>query len=175
MASNKRRRSSDSTSTSSSKFVALQKQQPPNSMFISLPEPRIPTPICSQMKRRSPLTPPSVTPPSVSVSDSTTIQRPRDRCTSPRASVLLAKVAVVSATPGTVPSSPRLCAAASPDSNSNNSTPSATPPDEGCQFSFSSSKQLPESPNGGYVSFPMFEAFGGCDDREDRSVSPSHR
>ncbi|KAF8249485.1 hypothetical protein K440DRAFT_543760 [Wilcoxina mikolae CBS 423.85] len=140
-------------------------------MFISLPAPRL-SASAFPVKRRSPLTPPSVTPPSVTVSDPAAMQRARDRCRSPssRASALLAKVAVVSSAPGTVPSSPRLCAANSPDSTN------STPPDDGGQFQFSSSKQLPESPDGGYVSFPMFEAFENYgQDHDDGSISPSHR
>jgi hypothetical protein len=180
MASNKRRRSSDCGSNSASKFAAVSVEQPPT--FISLPEPRIPSTTTStcQMKRRSPLTPPSVTPPSVTVSESTTMRG--DRCKSPssRASALLQKVAVVSSTPSTVPSSPRLCAANSPGSpgstglSSNDSTPTSTPPEDGGQFPFGT-RQLPESPEGGYVSFPMFEAFtgSGCGDDEDGSVSPT--
>jgi hypothetical protein len=152
MSSNKRRRSSDCGSNSASKFAAVSVEQPPT--FISLPEPRIPsTTLTYQMKRRSPLTPPSVTPPSVTVSESTTMRR--DRCKSPssRASALLQKVAVVSSTPSTVPSSPRLCAANSPGSpgstglSSNDSTPTSTPPEDGGQFPFGT-RQLPESPEG---------------------------
>ncbi|KAI5813120.1 hypothetical protein BZA77DRAFT_252271 [Pyronema omphalodes] len=145
-------------------------------MFISLPAPRIPTMTGAPVKRRPPLTPPSVAPPSVSVSESTTLPGSRDRCKSPcsRASALLAKVAIVNSTPSTVPSSPRLCGASSPESA--NSTPTATPPDDCGQFPFASTKQLPASPEGGYVSFPMFEAFGDyAQDQDDGSVSPTHR
>ncbi|KAA8912845.1 hypothetical protein FN846DRAFT_214650 [Sphaerosporella brunnea] len=172
--SNKRRRSSDCGSNSASKFAAISDEQPPT--FISLPEPRIAsttTPAYS-MKRRSPLTPPSVTPASVTVSESTTLRRDRCRSPSSRASAILQKVAVVSSTPSTVPSSPRLCATNSPGSNgvnSNDSTPTSTPPDDGGQFPFT--KHLPERPEGGYVSFPMFEAFKGCGDEDDESVSPT--
>lgn len=149
MASNKRRRSSDDSSShslvnTSSKFAFA-----PANMFISLPAHREPSP----RQRRSPLTPPSVTPPSVSVTGSSTMQCERDRCKSPssRATALLAKVAVVSASPqpmASTPSAPRMANSLS-NQSSTSTSPLSTPPGEGSHFPFGmSSKELPESPDG---------------------------
>jgi len=139
-------------------------------MFISLPTNNTPH------LRRSPLTPPSVTPPSVSA---TTMQSERDRCTSPSrsASTLLAKVAVVGAPQpqaGTTPCSPRM--AMGSNSSSASSTPISTPPGDGCHFPFGSSqKGLPESPDGGYISFPVFEEFGDYKSDDEAESNPHKR
>ncbi|KAL7271678.1 hypothetical protein RUND412_005538 [Rhizina undulata] len=143
-------------------------------MFISLPAPRISSP----PKRRSPLTPPSVTPPAVSTTGSSTMQCERDRCKSPsqRASTLLARVAVVgSPPPTTAPSSPRMYS--STNHSSTDSTPICTPPADGSQFNFTASKNLPDSPDGGYISFPVFEEFGDykSDDERDDESPPRKR
>lgn len=155
MASNKRRRSLKDANSPSSKFAAVQSTPV---MFISLPSPRIPPTI---FRRRSPLTPPTVTPPAVSIFDSPLAQ-PERRMPSQRATALLAKVAVVSSTPQhSAPSSPRIC----PES----------PSEYNIHFPFSSSNRyLPESPDGGYVSFPVFEEFSDSrsDDERGRSSSP---
>ncbi|KAI5804025.1 hypothetical protein DFH27DRAFT_481182 [Peziza echinospora] len=136
-------------------------------MQLSLPESRI----LSPKVRRAAVTPPSVTPPSVTTDISSLQQLERDRCKSPcsqRASALLAKVAYP-AMPQ--PTAPILTGAGLPSpslSHSNSSTPASSPPGEGDQFSFGSfPKELPASPNGGYISFPCFEQFDNCSDDED--------
>ncbi|CUS11922.1 unnamed protein product [Tuber aestivum] len=119
-------------------------------MLLSLPDPRE-----SSRSRRSPLTPPSVTPPSVSVTGSSTMQSERDRCTSPSqtATTLLAKVAAPQPQTGTTPSSPRM---AMSNSSSASSTPLSTPPGDGCHFPFGSmQKGLPESPDGTSLAFAV--------------------
>jgi len=89
-----------------------------------------------------------------------------------RAQALLAKVAVVSAQPP-IPTVPRHFSAQSPAGGSSvDSTPTATPPEEGGHFSFSG-KNLPESPGGTYISFPMFEAFG--EQEEDEGDDENYR
>ena len=117
-------------------------------MLLSLPDPRE-----SSRSRRFPLSPPPVTPPSVSVSGSSTMQCERDRCTSPSqtATTLLAKVAAPQPQTGTTPSSPRM---AMSNSSSASSTPLSTPPGDGCHFPFGSmQKGLPESPDGTSLAF----------------------
>jgi len=139
-------------------------------MLLSLPDPRE-----SSRSRRFPLTPPSVTPPSVSVSGSSTMQSERDRCTSPSqtATTLLAKVATPQPQTGTTPSSPRM---AMSNSSSASSTPLSTPPGDGCHFPFGSmQKGLPESPDGGYISFPVFEEFGGYKSEDEAGSPPPHK
>ncbi|TGZ82076.1 hypothetical protein EX30DRAFT_214403 [Ascodesmis nigricans] len=166
--SHKRRRSSDGTSASSPKFTAVQSSISPP-MLISLPT------SSTAMERRSPLTPPSVTPACITVSDHTPI--PRDeRCQSPRATALLAKVAVVSAQPPVPTGIKGGWAARSPNSGANSldTTPTSTPPEDGGQFSFSSRKSLPESPGGTYISFPEFETFGGYESEEEET-SPQRK
>lgn len=109
------------------------------------------------------------------------MQCERDRCKSPstRASTLLAKVAVVAASPqpmASTPSAPRMATSISNSSSSSSSnSPVSTPPGDGGHFPFGmSSKELPESPDGGYISFPEFEGFGGykSDDERDGGLLP---
>ncbi|KAI5849513.1 hypothetical protein DFP73DRAFT_591772 [Morchella snyderi] len=147
-------------------------------MFISLPsrcEPSV------RQSIRSPLTPPSVTPPSVSVTGSSTMQCERDRCKSPttKAHTLLAKVATVVATSPQPtqpqPTAPRMAASISNSSSASNS-PLSTPPSEGGHFPFGMiSKELPESPDGGYISFPVFEEWDYKSDDERDGGSPPPR
>ncbi|KAI5803225.1 hypothetical protein EDC01DRAFT_646351 [Geopyxis carbonaria] len=162
MTSNKRRRSSDSDSSSYFKYTAVE----PSSMLIKLPSSQI-SQTCPK-KRRSPLTLPSVTPPSVTMSEHTT-QQEKDRCQSSsrsRAASLLAKVAVVGSQPS-APTSPRnWTSGCSPESSTSSmtSSPTSTPREESDQFHFDSSKQLTKAQE--YVSFPVFETFGGCKQNE---------
>lgn len=126
--------------------------------------------------RRAPVTPPSVTPPSVST-DILVQQLERDRCKSPtqlRASALLAKVAVLPSIPTATAPMPTASGLSSPGlTDSNSSSPASSPPGEGDQFFVSFPKELPASPNGGYISFPDFDQFGGdCTSDEDE---PSKR
>lgn len=159
MKSNKRRRASDDghSHTQSAKFAAVQSSPP--AMFISLPPPRIPSMI---FRRRSPLTPSTVTPPAVSISEPTVAQKLERRWSSQRATTLLAKVAVESATTiHSAPSSPRICRETSPE----------------CYPFSSSDKYLPETPEGAYVSFPHFEEFSDprSEDEHEREESPEQR
>lgn len=143
--------------------------------------------------RRAPVTPPSVTPPSVSTDISLVQQLERDRCKSPsqlRASALLAKVAVLPSIPTATAPMPTASGLSSPGlTDSNSSTPASSPPGEGDQFFGSFPKELPHSPNGtsrqlpnhvsddsnifagGYISFPDFDQFGGdCTSDEEESL-----
>lgn len=203
MFSNKRRRSLDdlSLSPSSPTLARSQSLRSPHpkvrhhhhhhhhhhmhshspAMFISLPAPQLSR--LPSMKRRSPLSPPAVTPPSVSITGYTALQAERDhrsRSSPPpteRARSLLAKVAVVSSVPS-APTSPRMCTSSSARSclSSPNSSPSSTPPGEYGHFPFGystrrMSKGLPESPDGGsphaFVSRRVRVCFAHAIDRND--------
>ncbi|KAF8427332.1 hypothetical protein EV426DRAFT_402330 [Tirmania nivea] len=141
-------------------------------MVLTLPD--------SKAKRRAPVTPPSVTPPSVtppSVSTDISLvqQLERDRCKSPaqlRASALLAKVAVLPPIPTATAPMPTASGMSSPGlTDSNSSSPASSPPGEGDQFFGSFPKELPCSPNGGYISFPDFDQFvGDCTSDEEESL-----
>ncbi|RPB25403.1 hypothetical protein L211DRAFT_121859 [Terfezia boudieri ATCC MYA-4762] len=125
--------------------------------------------------RRAPVTPPSVTPPSVSTDISLVQQLERDRCKSPtqlRASALLAKVAVLPSVPSATAPMPTASGMSSPGlTDSNSSSPASSPPGEGDQFFGTFPKELPCSPNGGYISFPDFDRFGGdCTSDEEESL-----
>lgn len=136
-------------------------------MVLTLPD--------SKTKRRAPVTPPSVTPPSVSTEISLVQQLERDRCKSPtqlRASALLAKVAVLPSIPTATAPMATASGMSSPGlTDSNSSSPASSPPGEGDQFFGSFPKELPCSPNGGYISFPDFDQFGGdCTSDEEESL-----
>lgn len=140
------------------------------------------------------MTPPSVTPPSVST-DISLVRHERDRCTSPsqKASALLAKVAVLPCVPGGTSPMPTGSGMSSLGlSSSSNSSPASSPPGEGEQFSFGNfPKHLPPSPNGelplvhpsarsqtdfmlgGYISFPDFDQFAGYNSEDEDT--PSHK
>lgn len=125
--------------------------------------------------RRQPLTPPSVATPSVSTDISLAQQLERDRCKSPtqlRASALLAKVAVLPSIPtATAPMSTASGMSSPGLTDSNSSSPASSPPGDGDQFFGSFPKELPCSPNGGYISFPDFDQFGGdCASDEEESL-----
>lgn len=148
--------------------------------------------------RRAPVTPPSVTPPSVSTEISLAQQLERDRCKSPtqlRASALLAKVAVLPSIPTATAPMPTASGVSSPGlTDSNSSSPASSPPGDGDQFFVSFPKELPASPNGkpkqhlihikhhipniftgGYISFPDFDRFGGdCTSDEDEPSKRLH-
>lgn len=117
--------------------------------------------------RRAPLTPPSVTPPSVST-EILVQQLERDRCKSPaqlRASALLAKVAVLPPIPPATAPMPTASCLSSPSlTESSSSSPASSPPGDGDQFFGTFPKELPASPNGGYISFPDFDQFGDYDE-----------
>jgi len=124
--------------------------------------------------RRTPVTPPSVTPPSVSTEISLAQQLERDRCKSPtqlRASALLAKVAVIPQIPSATAPMPTASGLSSPGlTDSNSSSPASSPPGEGDQFFGGFPKELPASPNGGYISFPDFDQFGDGTYDEEESI-----
>lgn len=167
-----RRRSSTSSQTSTT-------SQQSASMYISFESRGI-----TSTTRGVVVTPPSVTPPSVSIEGSCVTQCERDRCKSPtqRASALLARVAAPLQTDrssGVVNS----LAPSAPSSAS--SSPSSSPPGVGAHSSFFRSS-LPESPDGmlesgspywqqpsltfysgGYVSFPDFEELYNADYKSD--------
>ncbi|RPA87305.1 hypothetical protein BJ508DRAFT_301408 [Ascobolus immersus RN42] len=112
------------------------------------------------------VTPPSVTPPAVSIEGSCVTQCERDRCKSPtqRASALLAKVAAPLQTSDRASGVVNPLAPSLPSSTS--SSPSSSPPGVGAHSSFFRNN-LPESPNGGYVSFPDFEELYNGDYKSD--------
>ncbi|EPS39018.1 hypothetical protein H072_7209 [Dactylellina haptotyla CBS 200.50] len=143
-------------------------------MFISLPTPVISSSQAA-VKRRPPLTPPSVIPPCVTAQCSSLQQSNRDRCRSPSRSAV-AYLARVSSSPNspTLSSMTNTSALPTPSSFSVN-TPTSTPsssPSEGCHFPFGSQRQqmtcMPTA-EGQYISFPSFDELYGDypDDEED--------